>query len=40
MPEILRTTEELEAFRPAWEQLWAADPSATPFQHPDWLAPW
>lgn len=40
MPEILRTTEELEAFRPAWEQLWAADPNATPFQHPDWLAPW
>jgi CelD/BcsL family acetyltransferase involved in cellulose biosynthesis len=40
MPEILRTTEELEAFCPDWERLWAADPNATPFQHPDWLVPW
>lgn len=40
MPEVLRTTAELEAFRPAWEELWAADPNATPFQHPDWLLPW
>jgi CelD/BcsL family acetyltransferase involved in cellulose biosynthesis len=40
MPEILRTTAELEAFRPAWEKLWASDQDATPFQHPDWLLPW
>jgi CelD/BcsL family acetyltransferase involved in cellulose biosynthesis len=40
MREILRTTEELESFRPEWEKLWSEDPNATPFQHPAWLLPW
>ncbi len=45
MPEqsalkILRSTEELEAFAPAWRRLWCEDPDATPFQSPDWLLPW
>lgn len=44
MPEpraqILRSSAELEAFVPAWTQLWHADPHATPFQHPAWLIPW
>jgi CelD/BcsL family acetyltransferase involved in cellulose biosynthesis len=40
MREILRTTEELESFRPEWERLWSEDPNATPFQHPAWLVPW
>ena len=33
-------TPSLEALAPAWEQLWRADPNATPFQHPAWLLPW
>jgi len=40
MREILRTTEELESFRPEWERLWSEGPNATPFQHPAWLLPW
>ena len=44
MPEctfrILRTTNELDAFVPAWCALWQKDSAATPFQHPDWLVPW
>lgn len=40
MPEVLRTTGELEAFQPEWRRLWGQDPNATPFQHPDWLLPW
>jgi len=38
--EILRSTEELEAFAPEWERLWKADPQATPFQSSAWLIPW
>lgn len=30
----------LEALQAAWVDLWQADPSATPFQHPAWLLPW
>jgi len=40
MLEILRTTSELEWFRPEWEKLWSEDSNATPFQHPAWLLPW
>lgn len=40
MLELLRTSYELEAFRPEWEALWSEDPNATPFQHPAWLLPW
>lgn len=29
----------LEALRPEWEAVWAADPCATPFQHPAWAIP-
>jgi CelD/BcsL family acetyltransferase involved in cellulose biosynthesis len=38
--EFLRTTAELEGFAAGWRALWEADPQATPFQHPAWLAPW
>ncbi len=38
--EEATTTADLERLRPEWEALWAADPSATPFQHPAWLVPW
>jgi CelD/BcsL family acetyltransferase involved in cellulose biosynthesis len=37
---MLRSTADLEAFAPAWRQLWSADSSATPFQSPEWLLPW
>ena len=30
---------DLEALRPEWEALWAADARATPFQHPAWAIP-
>lgn len=38
--EELTTAEALEALRPAWAELWAHCPSATPFQSPAWLLPW
>ncbi len=38
--EEATTTADLDRLRPEWEALWAADPSATPFQHPAWLIPW
>jgi len=38
--QVLGSTRELEALRPEWEQLWRADPFATPFQSPQWLLPW
>jgi CelD/BcsL family acetyltransferase involved in cellulose biosynthesis len=31
---------ELQALEPAWQELWAHIPDATPFQHPAWLLPW
>lgn len=40
MPELLRSSGELEGFREEWEELWRADENATPFQHPAWLLPW
>jgi CelD/BcsL family acetyltransferase involved in cellulose biosynthesis len=45
MPEnyqyrLLRTGDELEAFRSSWEALWKGDIHATPFQSPQWLLPW
>ncbi len=30
----------LDALRAAWAELWDADPTSTPFQHPAWLLPW
>ncbi len=37
---VLRSTEELETFLPAWTELWQKDAEATPFQRPEWLLPW
>ncbi len=37
---LLRTSEELTGFVPAWRSLWQRDPIAMPFQSPEWLAPW
>lgn len=37
---MIRTADELEALRPAWQDLWHRDQSSTPFQSPEWLIPW
>lgn len=37
---FLRSTDELRAALPHWTALWRSDPAATPFQSPEWLAPW
>lgn len=37
---FLRSTGELQAAIPRWSALWRDDPAATPFQSPEWLAPW
>lgn len=37
---VLRTTDELNGFVPAWWRLWERDPHAIPFQSPAWLVPW
>ena len=33
-------TAALEDLETAWAELWRADPTSTPFQHPAWLLPW
>jgi CelD/BcsL family acetyltransferase involved in cellulose biosynthesis len=38
--ETIERLEEMEAIEPEWRSLWSDDPSATPFQSPDWLIPW
>lgn len=38
--ETAASLEALEALRPEWAALWAADPAVTPFGHPAWLIPW
>jgi CelD/BcsL family acetyltransferase involved in cellulose biosynthesis len=38
--ETLTTFAALAALHPEWQQLWAQDARATPFQSPDWLLPW
>ena len=40
--EVEEITEAaaLEALRPEWAALFAADPTATPFQSPEWLLAW
>ena len=45
MPErasakVLRVTEDLERFAPAWKKLWYEALHPTPFQSPEWLLPW
>lgn len=37
---VLRATQELEQFAPAWRKLWREDSQATPFHSPEWLLPW
>ena len=37
---FLRSSSELYAALPRWSALWRDDPVATPFQSPEWLAPW
>lgn len=38
--EAIETLGGLEAIRPEWDRLLRACPSATPFQHPEWLMAW
>lgn len=38
--EIAPSLAAVETLGPAWAELWAADPLATPFGHPAWLLPW
>ncbi len=38
--EPITANSALDALAPEWTALWAADPHATPFQHPAWLLPW
>ncbi|MEA2782769.1 MAG: hypothetical protein QOK29_4313, partial [Rhodospirillaceae bacterium] len=37
---VLGSADELEALAPAWAELWARVPAATPFQAPAWLLQW
>ena len=38
--QVLTDTAQLQRLVPEWEELWRADPRATPFQSPRWLLPW
>jgi CelD/BcsL family acetyltransferase involved in cellulose biosynthesis len=38
--EEITSPEALEALRDDWARLFAADPAASPFQHPAWLLAW
>src|SRR6476620_10530550 len=38
--ETLDSVPKLEAIEPEWRDLWRGDPTAGPFQRPDWLLPW
>ena len=38
--EDIDSLEQLVALRDEWSELWDCDPTATVFQHPDWLLPW
>ena len=38
--DLVTTAAALDRLAPAWADLWAADPAATPFQSPAWLVPW
>ena len=38
--EELTSVEQLQAMETPWRELWRRDPSATPFQSPDWVLPW
>src|SRR3546814_3057622 len=34
------TLQQLEGLRADWQDLWSRDPTATPFQAPEWLISW
>jgi CelD/BcsL family acetyltransferase involved in cellulose biosynthesis len=38
--ETIDSLPKLEAIEPEWRDLWQHDPTAGPFQAPDWLLPW
>ena len=38
--DVITTTERLVALTGAWQQLFAEESRATPFQSPEWLLPW
>jgi CelD/BcsL family acetyltransferase involved in cellulose biosynthesis len=38
--ELITTTESLISHTSEWQELWAQDTRATPFQSPQWLVPW
>jgi CelD/BcsL family acetyltransferase involved in cellulose biosynthesis len=38
--ELIDSIEKLVELRDEWSELWDSDPTATVFQHPDWLLPW
>ena len=38
--ELITTTESLVSRIAEWQELWAQDTRATPFQSPEWLLPW
>ena len=38
--ELLTQSDQLRGIAKEWACVWAADPYATPFQHPAWLLPW
>jgi CelD/BcsL family acetyltransferase involved in cellulose biosynthesis len=38
--ETITRLEDLAALHPEWVHLYERCPSATPFQHPEWLLPW
>ena len=39
-PQVLASAAALAGLRAEWEDLWAQDATATPFQSPAWLLPW
>ncbi len=40
MLSVITDISDLEEIRAEWSELWRNDPSATPFQSPEWLLPW
>ena len=38
--EELKSFDELQSLHDSWSELWRRDPSATPFQAPQWILPW
>src|SRR3954469_3482533 len=38
--ELIDSITKLLDLRDEWSELWDSDPTATVFQHPDWLLPW